>query len=273
MVTRRSSFDSAQPSSEEELRRALDECEQEVESLREKLSDLRAAGTSFLADAAHAIRSPLTVIHSYMEILHDDLHEGLSEAQQSVLEIAFENVIRMRRLVEDLVDLAAFETGSAPIDLSLHTVRESIENVNVDLLSAATEKKLGLTFDVADGLPAIMIDRARFEDVLKRLLDNAFRSTTSGGSVRITARRHANHVVVMVEDTGVGIPADRIEEAFQPFVQLHRRTGENRQNYGLGLALCRRQIKAFGGTVDIESDEDRGTKVILRIPCSTDGSV
>jgi signal transduction histidine kinase len=270
MVARQPSSDSAHPPSQAELRQVLAERDDEVEALREKLSRLTAVGASFLSDAAHAIRSPLTVTHSYLEILHDDLADGLNEEQRSFLDVAYENVIKLRRLVEDLVDLAAFETGSAPIHLSHTAVNDIIETIRVDTVPVAEARELELTTDVADHVPAIRIDDARLEDVLRRLLDNALRFTPAGGSVRLTARSDADHVLVTVEDTGVGIPADRIDEALQPFVQLHRKVGENRQNYGLGLALCRRQVEAFGGTLSIESDEEQGTFVTIRIPFSPD---
>jgi signal transduction histidine kinase len=268
MVTRRSSSDSAQPPAEEELRRVLTERGKEIEALRHELSNLEAVGARFLSDAAHAIRSPLTVTHSYLEILHEDLREGLTEEQRSFLDVAYENVIRLRRLVEDLVDLAAFETGSAPVDLSRIAVGDTVEKVHVDLVSAAEAKELDLTAEVEDHLPKVEVDSVRFEDVLRRLLDNALRFTPSGGSVRMTARSDADSVVVTVEDTGVGISADRIDEAFKPFMQLHRKAGENRQGYGLGLTLCRWQIQAFGGSLEIDSDEGRGTTATIRIPFS-----
>jgi signal transduction histidine kinase len=268
MVTRRPSSDSAQPLGEEELRELFDEREQEVKALREKISDLKADGASFLSDAAHAIRSPLTVTHSYLEILHEDLNEGLTGEQRSFLGIAYENVVKLRRLVEDIVDLAALETGTAQIDLSRTAVSEVITTVHENLASTAAARGLELTTDIAEDLPPVTVDTKRLEDVLRRLVDNCVRFVPRGGSVRMTAGSDANHIVVEVADTGVGIPADRLKEALQPFVQLHRKSGENRETYGLGLALCRRQIEAFGGTLALDSDEGRGTTVTIRIPLS-----
>ena len=113
-----------------------------------------------------------------------------------------------------------------------------------------------------------MVDEERFGDVLRRLLDNAIRFTPEGGSVRVRAFHDQNHVTVTVEDSGVGIPADRIGDAFQPFVELHRKPGESRENYGLGLALCRLQIESFDGSLELESSEGQGTTVIIKIPVS-----
>jgi signal transduction histidine kinase len=268
MVTRRSAPESGGLSTEERLRESLAELETEVEELRRKLADQLAIGRGFLSDAAHAIRSPLTVTHSYLEILHTDLSDGLSYHQLSFLGIAHENVVKLRRLVEDLVDLAALETGTAQIELNPAAADRVIDVASAEIFPVAEEKGLEITSEVSDDLPTVMVDEDRFGDVVRRLLENAIRFTPDGGTVRIRTVRDRDHVIVAIEDTGVGIPADRIGEVFQPFVQLHRKPGENRESYGLGLALCRRQIEAFGGTLEIESSEGQGTTATIRIPVS-----
>jgi NtrC-family two-component system sensor histidine kinase KinB len=266
MVARRSASDSGDLSTEERLREALAEHEGEIRALRAKLADHLAIGRDFLSDAAHAIRSPLTVTHSYLEILHTDLTDGLNDEQLSFLGIAYENVVRLRRLVEDLVDLAALETGAAQIDVAPAAIDEIINSLREDSRSVAEEKDLELVTEVANGLPAISVDQDRLRDVLRRLLDNAIRFTPGGGSIRIQAGCDQDLVALSIEDNGVGIPADRVTEVFQPFVQIHRRPGENRETYGLGLALCRRQIDAFGGTLELESTEGEGTTVTIKLP-------
>lgn len=266
MVTRRSGPDSGDLSTEERLRESIAELESEIQELRGKLADQLAVGRDFLSDAAHAIRSPLTVTHSYLEILHTDLTDGLSYHQLSFLSIAYENVVKLRRLVDDLVDLAALETGTAKIDLEATHIDEVVESISVELLPSAQEKGLEVSTEIADGLPSIKVDGDRLGDVLRRLLDNAIRFTPEGGQVRIRVGHDQSHVSVKIEDSGFGIPADRVDDAFLPFVQLDRQPGENRENYGLGLALCRRQIEAFGGSLELDSSEGQGTTATIKIP-------
>jgi signal transduction histidine kinase len=273
MVARRSPSDSADSSNEEALRQALVDREEEVEELRARLTELVATGRDFLSDAAHAIRSPLTVTNSYLEMLRTDLTEGLTDEQRSFLGIAYENALKLRRLVDDLVDLAALEIGNAQIELAPVAVGEIIDGICGDLLPTAERKGLELTTEVPEFLPSVTVDNDRFRDVLRRLLDNAMRFTPDGGAVRIRASHDQDHVAVRIVDNGVGIPADRVTETMEPFVQLHRKPGENREGYGLGLPLCQRQIEAFGGTLDIESAEGEGTTVTIRIPHSTDADV
>jgi signal transduction histidine kinase len=268
MVTRRPARDSSDLSTEERLRASIAELQREANELRGKLADQLAIGRNFLSEAAHAIRSPLTITHSYLEILHTDLSDGLSDEQLSFLGIAYENIVKLRRLVEDLVDLAALEAGTARIDLKTTRIHGIFESAIDGVSRKAGEKRLEMKTQVSDELPEIMVDEERFGDVLRRLLDNAIRFTPEGGSVQVRAIHDQKQVTVTIEDTGVGIPTDRIGDALQPFVQLHRKPGETRENYGLGLALCRLQIESFGGSLQLESSEGQGTTATIRIPVS-----
>ena len=268
MVARRSQSDSADVSKVEALREALAVREAEVEELRLQIAKLMSAGEDFLSDAAHAIRSPLTVTHSYLEILNSDLRDGLTEEQQSFLGIAYENAVKLRQLVDDLVDLAALETGTAQIELAPASVTEITTSVQSECQTIAEHKGLRLTTEVADGLPAVMVDEERLKDVLRRLVDNAFRFTSEGGSVSLRAGHDQGRVAIEVVDCGVGIPTDCIADSFQAFVQLHRRPGENREGYGLGLPLCQRIVEAFGGTIELTSIEGEGTTATIKLPVS-----
>ncbi len=268
MVARRSPTDSADASNVEALREALAERDAEVEELRLQIAGLAAAGEDFLSEAAHAIRSPLTVTLSYLEILYSDLRDGLTEEQQSFLGIAYENAVRLRRLIDDLVDLAALETGTAQIELASVFVNEVFNSLQPEYQTIAEHKGLRLAIDVSEDLPTVTIDQDRLKDVLCRLLDNAFRFTPEGGSVSLRVIHDQERVAIEVVDNGVGIPADRISDSFQSFVQLHRKPGENREHYGLGLPLCRRMVEAFGATLELTSIEGKGTTVTVMIPTS-----
>ncbi len=266
MVARQSPSDSVNVSNLEALREALAERETEVAELRSHIEELTSAGGDFLSEAAHAIRSPLTVTHSYLEILDSDLRDGLTEEQQSFIGIALENSIKLRHLIDDLVDLAAFETGTAQIELAPVSVEEIIASIRAEYQPIAEHKGLRSSFDAAKKLPAVTADRDRLNDVLRRLLDNAFQFTPKGGSICVRAIHDQRWVAIEVVDSGVGVPTDRISDAFQPFVQLHRRPGKNRESYGLGLPLCQRMVEAFGGTIELKSIEGEGTTATVKLP-------
>jgi signal transduction histidine kinase len=270
MVARQSPSDSADVSNVEALRDALAEREAEVEGLRLQIAELASARGDFVSEAAHAIRSPLTLTQSYLEILYSDLLDGLTEEQKSFIGIALENSVKLRKLIDDLVDLAAFETGIAQIELAPVSVEEIIASIHNEFRPITEHKGLRSSIDVSKGLPTVTADQDRLRDVLRRLLDNAIRFTPEDGSVTLRAIHDQRRVAIEVVDSGVGIPTDRISDSFRAFVQLHRKPGESREHFGLGLPLCRRMVEAFGGTIELASVEGEGTTATIRLPISGD---
>jgi len=268
MVARRSSSDSPDPSSFEALRDALAEREAEIVELRSQISSMATDWESLLADAAHAIRSPLTLATSYLEILNTDLREGLSEEQASFLSIACENSAKLHRLLDEIVDLAALEIGTARVENAPADLGQVVTSVIADLQPTAEQQGLSFRAEVASDMPRVSIDAARLQDSLRRLIENALRFTPEGGSIVFEAREEPGQVVIVIRDTGCGIPTGRIKEALRPFAQLHRKPGENRDGFGLGLPLSKRQIEAFGGTFVLKSEVDVGTTVRVTIPAS-----
>jgi signal transduction histidine kinase len=268
MVARRSLTDSADAPTVEALEEALAERSAKIEELLAKINEIESDRTDFLSDATHAIGNPLTVIHSYLEILHTELHEGLTEQQRSFVGIAYENANRLRRLVDDLVAIAALDTGNAPIDLAPYAADRIISSVCSGMQPIAVRRNQDLTTRIADDLPQVHVDADRLKDVLNRLIGNAMRFTPDGGSISVSARAEPKSVVIVVRDTGAGMTQEGADDALHTFVQLHRKPGESREGFGLGLPLCQRQVEAMGGTLTLESVEGQGTTVTVRFPVS-----
>jgi signal transduction histidine kinase len=266
MVARRSPTDSDDAPTAEALEEALADRLAEIEALRARINEIESDRAVFLSDATHAIGNPLTVIHSYLEILHTELEGGLTDQQRSFVGIAYEHSSRLRRLVDDLVSIAALETGNAQIDLAPCTIDRIVSTVCSEVQPAARKRNQIVTTDIANDLPPVTVDENRLKDVLARLLDNAVRFTPEGGSISVSAHAKPRSAVIIVRDTGIGMAEGRIEDALHTFVQLHRRPGESREGYGLGLPLCQSQVEAMGGTLTLESTEGRGTTVTIRLP-------
>ena len=266
MVTRRKRPADDRTPSEGSLRDALSARTQEVEELRSKIAAMEAAGGRFFSAANHAIRNPLTVIQSYLEILHSDLSNGLSDQQLALLGIAYDNVMRLRDLIEDLSDIAALETHDAHLEFATVNAADIVAEACNEIQPAVRRGQLSLVVEIEEPNAPIQVDADRFKDVLRRILENAIRFTDHGG--QITARTYARdgQVVVEVADTGAGIGTQGLDEIFQAFVQLHRKPGEQREGYGLGLAISRRLVEAFGGTLTVESSPGVGSTFAVRIP-------
>ena len=266
MVARRSQSESVESVGGATLRDTLAERTCEVEELRQRITDLEGTGGRFLSAAAHATRNHLTVIQSYLEIIHSDLTTGLSDDHMTFLGVVYDNVVKMRELTDDLIEVAALETGIAAIELESTPVSDIVEDVCGEMRTLAEREGLTMSCKTPERPVRARIDPERMRDLLRRLIGNAVRFTPDGGSISVRLIESRNLLVIEVRDTGVGIPPDRIDEVFEDFSQLHRKPGEQRQGFGLGLAIARRIARAFGGELEVESAVGEGSTFSVRIP-------
>ncbi len=212
---------------------------------------------TFLADVTHELRTPLSIIRGQAEAISD----GVYPADPGHLAPILDATTTLERLVEDLGTLALSETGS------LVLARESVDLavlVNSSLTSlAATAEAAGVRLDEATAadLPPVEADPARLGGVLRNLLANAIRYTPAGGSVRVTAQRSGDQVVVEVRDTGAGIAPELLPRVFERFVKGPGSTGS-----GLGLAIAHDIVQAHGGTIEAISQEGKGTTARFTLP-------
>jgi signal transduction histidine kinase len=266
MVARRSQPESVETGDGTTLPDALAARTREVEELRQRIADLENTGGQFLSAAAHATRNHLTVIQSYLEIIRSDLTTGLPDEHVAFLDVVYDNVVRLRQLTDDLIEVSALETGIAVGDMESTSVSDIVEDVCGEMRTLAERGGLTVSCETPDGPVRARIDPERMRDLLRRLLGNAVRFTRSGGSIRVCVIEDEDQVVIEVRDTGVGIPPERIGEVFEDFSQLHRKPGEQRQGFGLGLAIARRIARVFGGELEAESAVGEGSTLTVRIP-------
>jgi signal transduction histidine kinase len=219
--------------------------------------DIRAVGRAFNAMSARLEETPLSIIRGQAEAISD----GVYPADPTHLAPILDATSTLERLVEDLGTLALSETGSLvlarePVDLAVL--------VNASLTSmAGTAEAAGIRLDekVAADLPPVEADPARLSGVLRNLLANAIRYTPAGGSVRVTAQRSGDQVIIEVRDSGAGIAPELLPRVFQRFVKGPGSTGS-----GLGLAIAHDIVEAHGGTIEATSQEGKGTTISFTLP-------
>jgi len=266
MVARRSQPELVEAADAATLRDALTERNREVEELRQRITDLENTGGQFLSAAAHSTRNCLTVIQSYLEIIHSDLGVGLSDQHMTFLGVVYDNVVKLRELTDDLIEVSALETGVAAVDLESTDVADIVHEICAEMQMVAHREELSLSCEKPEGPVRALTDQERMRDLIRRLLENAVKFTPGGGSIRVRVTENSDHAVVEVSDTGFGIPPERLDEVFEDFLQLHRKPGEKRQGFGLGLAIARRIARAFGGELEVESTVGKGSTFTARIP-------
>ncbi len=251
---------------EERLRRTIARNLDELEAMSRRLESMDVERARFLAWSAHELKTPLTVIQSHLEILIEDLSGGLSGEQLEFLRIAHESALHMRRMVLDLTDLAALQSGKMPLEIERVALDTVIGSVIREMEPVARSAGVALE---ADCPPlAVRADAGRVEQVLRNLLDNAIRFTPEGGSVTLTAvaENEPGQVAIAVADTGIGIPPDELETVFEPFVQISRPPEGRQRGSGLGLFVCRRIALALGGRIEAGLRPGGGTVFTFRLP-------
>jgi signal transduction histidine kinase len=251
---------------ETRMRSALKRRIVELEKLHEQLGKAEDLRARFLSASAHELKTPLTVIQSYLEILITDLSAGLGEEQLSFLTIAYDSVLRLRRLVLDLVDLAAMESGRIHLDICRVDLGPLITSLVEEMRPLANRVKVRLSAADSGPLPGVRGDATRIRQVLHNLVENAIKNTPSGGKVEVGGLVEQDSVVMTVRDNGIGIPADQLASIFDEYVQVQRAPEEQRPGSGLGLAICRRIVQNLGGRISVESREGEGSLFEVHLP-------
>jgi two-component system sensor histidine kinase VicK len=228
-----------------------------------------------LANVSHDLRTPLTSVQGFAGALVDGTLAGPEGAREAG-RIIGEEAERMRRLVEDLLYLGRIESGEITLDREPIDLAEVARAAQSRFTFRAQETETHFQIEAEGPVPMIG-DPHRLAQVLDNLLDNAFKYTPPGGSVRVVARREtprtvngrvqrpASSALLAVHNTGSVIPPEEVDRVFERFYQLDKaRAG--RGGRGLGLAIAREIVQAHQGRIEVASSADDGTTFTLRFP-------
>ena len=234
--------------------------------------ELERMKSNFVASVSHELRTPLATIQQNISLMLKGLTGELNEDQLKFLNRAQDNIGRLKRLINDLLDTAAIEAGKFKLTLSTANLNEIINNVVVFLGKWAESKKVSLQSELLPGSPEIKIDKDRIEQILTNLIGNAMKFTPEGGRVIVTAiNREPSEdfpdgaVEVSVRDTGMGISPEDLKRLFEKF----ERAGAANLGIGgtgLGLSICKEIVKLHGGRIWVESKLNEGSKFSFLLP-------
>lgn len=231
--------------------------------MAERLESEDRARRQLLADVAHELGHPLSVLRGRLELLQD----GIEPATPEALVQLQDEVLRMTRLLGDLRDLSLAEAGA----LSLHRrpvhLREVVDPLLANLQPVAASREIALSGEVPADLPPVDADPDRLRQVLVNLLNNALRYTPAGGRVSVRAWLADGEVRVQVADTGPGIAPEDLPYIFERFYRADRaRTRTGAGGTGLGLAIARSLVRLHGGRIWAESEPGAGSRFNLALP-------
>ncbi len=233
-------------SSEEELKRALE------------------AKSAFTSMVSHELRTPLTVIKESIHLMSKGLLGPINEKQQKHLDMERKNVDRLSRLLGEVLDYQALQSGKIKFNILPNDINEVIKEVCETMTPLAVKKGLEMTCETFEGCEKALFDRDRITEVLINIVNNAIRLTDSG-TVKVRSEMKDGRVLVSVADTGPGINEADMPRLFKQFEQLKRIPGGT----GLGLAISKDIIVAHGGRIWAESKFGSGTVFYFELPLAT----
>jgi signal transduction histidine kinase/CheY-like chemotaxis protein len=221
--------------------------------------------SEFVATASHELRSPLTSIKGFIELLAADT--SLSERHAEFVNIISLSTNRLVDLVNDLLDVARVESGRVEVHRRPTDLCDIVREVVALMRPRIDEKAQRLEVDLPDDLPHALADPGRMRQILGNLLTNAHLYTAAGGTISIGVRAGTESVVLEVADDGRGMTADEAGQAFDRFYR--GRDGES-AGTGLGLAIVQSLVELHGGTIELETAPDHGTRFTVTIPRAPD---
>jgi signal transduction histidine kinase len=237
--------------------------------------------TEFLSIVSHELRTPLAAVLGYAKIINNRLKDVIfpnvredSKVVMSTRKVnkGLNTIIsegeRLTELINDLLDIAKIESGKVEWEMEPVSVAEIIERAIALTSSSFEQYGLELISDVEDGLPEVVGDKNRLEQVMINLISNAMKFTEKG-SVLCMAKKINNEIIVSVIDKGTGISDNDKEKIFEKFKQTGIILKGRSKGTGLGLPICKEIVKHHGGRIWVESKLGKGSTFSFTLPCST----
>lgn len=242
---------------------------QEFNLMAIKLKELDQLKDDFVSSVSHELRSPLSAISGYVELLRARPMDQIPvEKRDKALTIIQENTARLAHFINDILDLAKLKAGHVEIrhkPLFIQSLAEEIMGLFQPLFD---KKSIKGAVDVPENIPVIPGDDEKIRQVLTNLVSNALKFTPPGGKIRIFARNQSEYVQVSVQDSGIGVPEEAKEAIFERFRQVksNKDTGTGQKGTGLGLAIAKGNVEAHGGRIWVESEVGKGTTIHFTLP-------
>ena len=232
---------------------------------RAAAEEANRAKSVFLATMSHELRTPLNAIAGYAELLALGVRGPVTEGQRSDIERIQRNQRHLLSLINDILNLARVEAGQVEFDIVDVPIAQLLAGAEAVIAPQLAMKGLQYTYAPCDEAELVRADAERVMQVLANLLGNAVKFTDRGGSVTLSCEAVGDMMAVRVADTGRGIPSDKQDEIFEPFVQIGRGHSAD-EGTGLGLAISRDLAKRMGGSLTVDSVAGEGSTFTLWLP-------
>jgi signal transduction histidine kinase len=229
------------------------------------------AKSEFLANMSHELRTPLNAIGGYADLILAEIRGPINETQRGDIERIKRNQHHLLGLINDILNFAKLEAGRVqfePVEVSMN---EALGKMEALIAPQVRQNRLRYEYLCCDPRYTAHTDPDRLQQILLNLLSNAIKFTPPGGKITVICRATRDYMRVRVSDTGPGIPRDKLEHIFEPFVQLAHGRTSSAVGTGLGLAISRDLARAMGGDITVHSRVGRGSTFTLSLPRREEG--
>jgi len=224
--------------------------------------------TEFFSNISHELRTPINVIFSALQVLElkikDYSCENLSSKYTKIMK---QNCYRLLRLINNLIDITKIDSGYYDINKKNVDIVRLIENITMSVADYIETKGLSIKFDTSFEEKIIACDAEKMERIILNLLSNAVKFTPSGGKIIVNIKDCNENIEISVKDTGIGIPADKLNSIFERFVQVDKSLTRGHEGSGIGLSLVKCLVELQGGTISVKSRQGYGSEFKIKFPC------
>lgn len=233
--------------------------------IEEKIKEAAELKSEFTSIVSHELRTPLAAIKEGINLVADSSAGPINKEQADFLGIAKNNIDRLARLINDVLDFQKLEAGKIEFKMEKNNINNIVRDIERQMVSLVARKGLKLIVNLDNNIPKVKFDKDKIIQVLHNLVNNAV-SFTEKGNITIGTIYKENNVIVSVKDTGIGIKKEDIEKLFQPFGQLLGTKPRKVGSTGLGLAISKGIIEGHKGKIWVESEFGKGAIFYFTLP-------
>lgn len=244
----------------------LEQYQKEIEKQIKQLKKLDKIKSNILKITSHELRTPMSAIKGYIQMILKGKLGGINEEQKKSLEVVLRNANRLDHLIQDILDISRLDGGTMRFIPEKTNVKTMVKEIVETMLPTANIKQITINTKVEKHLPDLTVDQERVEQVIINLLNNAIKFSPDNSKINVNVRKDEDHVSFEVEDFGRGIPQDQQDNIFNAFYQIRSDEDKKLNGVGLGLAISRGIIIAHGGRIWVESTLGKGSKFTFTLP-------